>query len=261
MSEDDRAAKAARAKAMLKKRQQKKSVGGGTFTPADSDAKWIESLSRLNVLQPTPSGTLSTPPPAQASTSPHKAPEHTTGIASASVFSSNGEALETGARFQLKKLEEEESALQLRLDALREGDALQLRLDALREGGALQLRLDALREGGALQLRLDALRRVGVMIQETRSLENMYRSSQVEILQLKSQCDELRRSHAELQAENVQSNKRHVEELDDQRHIANSHKEEAKKLSDQLVAARAEIQNLDVKVAESPKKGSMGNFG
>jgi chromosome segregation ATPase len=75
---------------------------------------------------------------------------------------------------QLKKLEEERSALQLRLQ----------------------------QEEHRTQ---DASRRVEVAIQETRSLENVYRSSQAEILQLKSQCDELRRSHAELQAENVQS--------------------------------------------------------
>ncbi|OAX42673.1 hypothetical protein K503DRAFT_790018 [Rhizopogon vinicolor AM-OR11-026] len=203
MSEDDRAVKAARAKAMLKKRQQKKSVGGGAlaspppsrlstpaphesapltgdtkndvadlFTPADSDANWIDSLPRAEVPQSTPSGTLSTPPPTQASTSPHKAPEHA--IASA---------------FQLKKLEEERSALQLRLQ----------------------------QEEHRTQ---DALRRVEVAIQETRET----------------------------------GNERLVEELDDQRRIANSHKEEAKKLSDQLGAARAEIQNLHVKEAESTRR-------
>ncbi|OJA08088.1 putative protein 61-2, partial [Rhizopogon vesiculosus] len=184
MSEDDRAAKAARAKAMLKKRQQKKSAGGSAlaspppsrlstpaphesapltgdtkndvadlFTPADSDANWIDSLPRADVPQSSASGILSTPPPTQASTSPHKAPQHV--IASASVSSSNGEALETGARFQLKKLEEERSALQLRLQ----------------------------QEEHRTQ---DALRRVEVAIQETRSLESKYRSSQAGILQLES---------------------------------------------------------------------------
>ncbi|KAG1793864.1 uncharacterized protein HD556DRAFT_447987 [Suillus plorans] len=95
MSEDDdRAAKTARAKALLNKQRRKKVAGSGAlaspppsrsftptlqesapstedtkndvadlFTPADSDANWIESLSRANVPHSTVSNALSTNTP------------------------------------------------------------------------------------------------------------------------------------------------------------------------------------------------------
>lgn len=166
-----------------------------SFTPADPDANWIESLHRVDVAQSKASDTLATPPVTQAPTSPPQAPDHATAStliksSSSSPFSSNGEALDagmsvhsyvdwvsytfTGTRSQLKKLEEEKSALQLQLQQEQ-------------------------------QRTQDTLRGIEVAIQETRSLDNLYRSSQAEILQLTSQCDELRRSHAKLQAENMQS--------------------------------------------------------
>jgi len=164
-----------------------------SFTPADSDANWIESLHRADVAQSKASDTLATPPSTQAPTSPPQAPDHATASTkplSSSPFSANGEALDTGMsvhsyvdwvsytptgiRSQLKKLEEEKSALQLQLQQEQ-------------------------------QRTQDTLRGIEVAIQETRSLDNMYRSSQAEILQLTSQLDELRRSYAELQAENMQS--------------------------------------------------------
>jgi myosin protein heavy chain len=68
----------------------------------------------------------------------------------------------------------------------------------------------------------------------------MHRSSQAEILQLKSQADELSRNHAK--------------ELDDHRRIADLHKEEAEKLSNQLGAARIEIQDRQSKEVEFTKR-------
>ncbi|KAI6112489.1 hypothetical protein EDD16DRAFT_1693881 [Pisolithus croceorrhizus] len=95
MSEDDRAAKAARAKAMLKKRQQKKSVGGNValaspppsrsytpapaeptapagdgkverdindlFNPTEADANWLESLGKAQVKDSKPESLPSSP--------------------------------------------------------------------------------------------------------------------------------------------------------------------------------------------------------
>lgn len=78
------------------------------------------------------------------------------------------------------------------------------------------------------------------MVQEKRSLEDKHRSSQAEIQRLKSQADELRRSHAK--------------ELDDHRRISNLHKEEVEKLSNQLDAARVEIQNCHSKEMEFTKR-------
>lgn len=49
-------------------------------------------------------------------------------------------------------------------------------------------------------------------------------------------------------------NERCASELDDLRRIANSHKEEAKKLSEQLDAARIDIQDLESKEADSTKR-------
>jgi hypothetical protein len=79
-----------------------------------------------------------------------------------------------------------------------------------------------------------------VVVQEKRLLEDIHRSSQAEVLQLKSQVDELSRSHAK--------------ELDDHRRIANLHKEEVEKLSNQLSAARTEIQDLHSKEVEFTKR-------
>lgn len=95
MSEDDRAAKAARAKAMLKKRQQKKSVGGNValaspppsrsytpapaestasvgdgkaerdindlFNPTETDSNWLESLGKSQVKDSKPESLPSSP--------------------------------------------------------------------------------------------------------------------------------------------------------------------------------------------------------
>ncbi|KAG2138659.1 uncharacterized protein EDB93DRAFT_1338977 [Suillus bovinus] len=253
MSEDDdRAAKAARAKALLDKRRRKRVAGSGAlaspppsrsftpapqesapstedtkndvadlFTPADSDANWIESLSRANVQHSTVSNALPTNAPTSSSLSgPAEALQsQVTSMQTmiASVQSENSslrsslsrlEALEAGTKAQLKKLEEEKSTLKLQLHQEQ-------------------------------QRAQDTSRRVEVVSQEKRSLEDTHRSSQAEILRLKSQADELRRSH--------------VKELDDHRRIANLHKEEAEKLSNQLGAARVEIQDYHTKEVESTK--------
>ncbi|KAG0707550.1 hypothetical protein DFH29DRAFT_1055563 [Suillus ampliporus] len=269
MSEDDRAVKAARAKALLKKRQQKKTAGGSgalaspppsrsftptlqesapstedtkndvadLFSPTDSDANWIESLSRVDVPQLMTSDALPTNPPNSSVRSGQQDEELRSQLTSlqrtvTSVQNENSslrsslsrlEALETDTKAQLKKLDEERGALQLRLQQEQ-------------------------------QHAQDASRRAEAAAQEKRLLEDMHRSSQGELLQLKSQAEELRRSHAGVQAENAQISERHAKELDDHRRIANSHMEEAKALSGQLGAARVEIQNLHSKEAESTKR-------
>lgn len=254
MSEDDdRAAKAARAKALLDKRRRKKVAGSGAlaspppsrsftpalqesapstedtkndvadlFTPADSDANWIESLSRVDVPRSTASNDL--PPYAPASSflsgQADALQSQVTSLQTtvASVQSENSslrsslsrlEALGTDAKAQLKKLEEENSTLKLQLHQEQ-------------------------------QRAQDTSRRVEVVVQEKQLLEDVHRSSQAEILRLKSQADELRRSHAK--------------ELDDHSRIANLHKEEAERLSNQLSAARVEIQDCHSKEVESTKR-------
>ncbi|KAG1885987.1 hypothetical protein F4604DRAFT_1877944 [Suillus subluteus] len=236
MSEDDdRAAKAARAKALLDKRRRKKVAGSSAlaspppsrsftpalqesapstedtkndvadlFTPADSDANWIESLSRADV----PHSTASNVPPPYAPTSSFLSGQ-------AETLQSQVTSLQTtvasvqNTKAQLKKLEEENSTLKLQLHQEQ-------------------------------QRAQDTSRRVEVVVQEKRSLEDAHRSSQAEILQSKSQADELRRSHAR--------------DLDDHRRIANLHKEEVEKLSNQLSAARVEIQDCHSKEVESTKR-------
>ncbi|KAG2367720.1 hypothetical protein BDR07DRAFT_1350603 [Suillus spraguei] len=254
MSEDDdRAVRAARAKALLDKRRRKKVAGSGAlaspppsrsftpglhesapstedikndvadlFTPADSDANWIESLSRADVPHSTTSNVLPTNAPASSFLSGQAEGSHSrvTSLQTtvAPVQSENGnlrsspsrlEALETDTKAQLKKLEEEKNTLKLQLHQEQ-------------------------------QRAQDASRRVEVVVQEKRLLEDMRHSSQAEILQLKSQADELRRSHAK--------------ELDDHRRIANLHKEEIEKLSNQLGAARIEIQDYYSREVESTKR-------
>lgn len=248
MSEDDdRAAKAARAKAMLDKRRRKKVAGSSAlaspppsrsftpapstedakndvadlFTPADSDANWIESLSRADVPHSTAS---SVPPPYALASSFHSRQaealqSQVTSLQTTvtSVQSENSrrsslgrlESPETDTKAQLRKLEEENSTLKLQLHQEQ-------------------------------QRAQDTSRRVEVVVQEKRSLEDAHRSSQAEILQLKSQTDELRRSHAK--------------ELDDHRRIANLHKEEVENLSNQLGAARVEIQDCHAKEVEFTKR-------
>ncbi|KAI6047987.1 hypothetical protein EDC04DRAFT_2620849 [Pisolithus marmoratus] len=110
MSEDDRAAKAARAKAMLKKRQQKKSVGGNAalaspppsrsytpapaepaapagdgkverdindlFNPTEADTNWFESLAKTQVRDSKPESLPSSPQLAPAK--PQVLPERAT---------------------------------------------------------------------------------------------------------------------------------------------------------------------------------------
>ncbi|KAG1774043.1 hypothetical protein EV702DRAFT_1180990 [Suillus placidus] len=154
MSEDDdRAAKAARAKALLDKRRRKKVAGSGAFaspppsrsftpapqesapstedtkndvadlfTPADSDANWIKSLSRADVPHSTASNALPTNAP------------------TTSFLSGQAEAL---------------------------------------------------------QSQVTSLQTTVASVQKKRSLEDMHRSSQAEILQLKSQADELRRTNSQ----------------------------------------------------------------
>lgn len=251
MSEDDdRAAKTARAKALLNKQRRKKVAGSGAlaspppsrsftptlqesapstedtkndvadlFTPADSDANWIESLSRANVPHSTVSNALSTNAPTssgQAESLQSQVTSLQTTIGSVqsentSLRSSLSrlEALEAGTKAQLKKLEEEKSKLKLQLHQEQ-------------------------------QRAQDTSRSAEVVVQEKRSLEDKHRSSQAEIQRLKSQADELRRSHAK--------------ELDDHRRISNLHKEEVEKLSNQLDAARVEIQNCHSKEMEFTKR-------
>lgn len=254
MSEDDdRAVRAARAKALLDKRRRKKVAGSGAlaspppsrsftpgphesalstedakndvadlFTPADSDANWIESLSRADVPHSTTSNVLPTNAPTSSFLSGRAEALHSqvTSLQTTitSVQSENGnfrsspsrlEALETDTKVQLKKLEEEKNTLKLQLHQEQ-------------------------------QRAQDASRRVEVVVQEKRSVEDMHHSSQAEILQMKLQADELRRSHAK--------------ELDDHRRIANLHKEEIEKLSNQLGAARIEIQDYNSREVESTKR-------
>jgi myosin protein heavy chain len=254
MSEDDdRAAKAARAKALLDKRRRKKVAGSGAlaspppsrsftpvlqesapstentkndvadlFTPADSDTNWIESLPRADVPHSTASNVPSTNAPTssilsgQAEMSLSQVTSLQTTVASLQSENSSlrsslsrSEALGTDTKAQLKKLEEENSTLKLQLHQEQ-------------------------------QRAQDTSRRVEVVVQEKQSLEDAHRSSQAEILQLKSQADELRRSHAK--------------ELDDHRRIANLYKEEVEKLSNQLSAARVEIQDCHSKEVESTRR-------
>ncbi|KAG1754798.1 uncharacterized protein EDB91DRAFT_1095641 [Suillus paluster] len=253
MSEDDdRAAKAARAKALLnRKRQQKKTAGSGSlaspspsrsftpapqesapstedtkndvadlFTPADSDVNWIESLSRVDVPHSVASDAMPTNP-----------------RTSSVISGKQDEEL----RSQLTSLQKTVTSVQNENSSLRSSLS---RLEALETGTKAQLKkLDE--ERNALQLHLQ---------QEQQRAQDALQACQAELLQLKLQADELRRSHAEVQAENAQISERHAGELDDHRRIANSHKEEAKKLSDQLSAARVEIQDLHSKEAESTKR-------
>ncbi|KAG2155648.1 hypothetical protein DEU56DRAFT_317365 [Suillus clintonianus] len=252
MSEDDRAAKAARAKALLDKKRRKKTAGNGAlaspppsrsftpapqhsalstedtkndvadlFTPADSDVNWIESLPRVDALPTnglTTSSSLSTNGPATSSSLSMQSQVTSLQTTVTSVQNEN-----SSLRSSLSRLEAVETGTKAQLQKLEE------------EKSTLQLQLQQ-----EHQRAQDASRRVEVVVQEKRSLEDMHRSSRAEILQLMSQADELRRGHAK--------------ELDDHRRIGSSHKEEAEKLSNQLAAARVEIQDLHSKEAESTKR-------